>query len=265
MTLIQKHQIQDASNPQTRISDLGHRVHQLKGSHRHRTINEKSQNHYTVGANKIHQARAGSNSASSSRPSKNTEKLIQDQCVATSEIHPETLIWTGISHGEMLGIVKYEKMYWKRNHNAEAINLINNYLTDAHKAALEEQEEGPIKSDIFELGVDKKIQAKIRNIFQKYERLCSGSLGRYQQLSTASISSQAHVILNRHLIGPNRKQEISTNLKLRSNFSQRSLNHPTQGGGAHAIRVRKNGRLRFYIHYRKLSTKTAKTSTLFST
>lgn len=84
--------------------------------------------------------------------------LIQDQYFATAKDRPETLIEIDISHGEILGILEPENMYWKRHNNPKDIKRINKHLADALQAALGKQEEEPITVDTVELGFHEKIQ-----------------------------------------------------------------------------------------------------------
>lgn len=86
---------------------------------------------------------------------------MQDQCIATAENHLETLIGTGISHGEMLGIEESKNMYPKRDHNDEDIKLIKKQLEDVHKVATGEQDKEAITADTVELSLGQNIQLKL--------------------------------------------------------------------------------------------------------
>lgn len=69
--------------------------------------------------------------------------LLAGQDVANVEDHPETLIESDNSHGELLGIAESGNKYRKSDHSAKDISLINQHLADPREAAQAEQDEHP--------------------------------------------------------------------------------------------------------------------------
>ena len=193
--------------------------------------------------------------------SKQPVNLIQGQCVATAEDHPESLTETDISHGEMLGIMEPDNKYRKRDFSSKDINLINQHLADAREAVLGEQSEEPITADTVPLGVKENLQPKVRDMLRKHEHLWSGKLGKISAVKHhINLTPGARPFKSApYRAGPKTREleEFEVKKQLAAGVIEPSN---SEWAAPVLFAPKKDGRLRFCIDYRKLNTMTIKDS-----